>query len=933
MTPPPGEDDLACYPSWLERQEREQIEARRRAVGVDENDRVGLALSGGGIRSATFALGVLQALARRGLLRHFDFMSTVSGGGYVGGFLGSLYSRSRSANATREVEEVLTKYPESAQLKWLRGNGRYLSPTGPGGSWLAAATLLRNWCAIVFVLLVGAFALSLLGELLHFGLLEIRRLVPRLPPIEARVIGGVWLSPIFSLPLSTAVILALSSGIAFWFVPLEGASGEKRAGLVGFMLLLAVVSAFAFAVPWVRPEWTQASPMTPFLVGVVGGSTVAQWVTVTGWRVDDAGELRHKLSHRLKGALAATLVLALVALGDSFGQTLYAYWLKTKSLSAIGAAFGGVAASVVTAVLSAHQVLAKLASSREQKGEPSRLPAWLPNLAALVVALLLATLGCAVVSFGAHLLICRGLPAEVAAAFGAEDLANEDFPPSLFDLAYVSGAALLVAWVISRFYAFVNQSSLSSFYAARLTRAYLGASNPRRTRVRKKRSRDTRGERWRSRTMSRTEPIRGDQIPMCEYLPHEHGGPLHLINVTLNETIDPRAQIHQADRQGLPLALGPQSISVATRHHARWEATRAEFTIQSLPKSDDARFRIFGFERSSPAENLSLGNWIAISGAAVATGMGSRTAFGVSLLLGMFNMRLGHWWDAGIEPDSRPNRARALGPGSSIERILSNWFPVYAFLAYELFARFPGTAHDSWYLSDGGHFENTGCYELIRRRLPFIVCVDAGADPDYELADAANLVRLARIDFGAEIEFLDETALDDFVSPSVRGFIGTLEQLRSSGWREAEARCGGPHAALARVRYANDGSGERGGILLLLKPTICGDEPQDVRYYRAEHPDFPQESTADQYFDEAQWEAYRRLGEHVGACVFGNESVLADDKWDPACMSARELYARLERGAPPSAQRALVSVRKVTPQGEPVNRSSQTAPPGSHESS
>ena len=54
------------------------------------------------------------------------------------------------------------------------------------------------------------------------------------------------------------------------------------------------------------------------------------------------------------------------------------------------------------------------------------------------------------------------------------------------------------------------------------------------------------------------------------------------------------------------------------------------------------------------------------------------------------------------------------------------------------------------------------------------------------------------------------------------------------------------------------------GLLLLVKPTLLGDEPSDVLQYAANHPRFPQEPTSDQFFDEAQWESYRALGEHTG---------------------------------------------------------------------
>ena len=150
--------------------------------------------------------------------------------------------------------------------------------------------------------------------------------------------------------------------------------------------------------------------------------------------------------------------------------------------------------------------------------------------------------------------------------------------------------------------------------------------------------------------------------------------------------------------------------------------------------------------------------------------------------------------------------------------------PVQTCLVNEFFARFHGPARRHWYLSDGGHFENTGCYELIRRRVSFIVFSDAGQDPGYQFADFANLVRKARTDFGAEIEVVRRSSdkareepgtqpplpsLEDMIHPSLLEVIGAPEDfspLREPAGDEespasptASAR---RHALLARVRYA-----------------------------------------------------------------------------------------------------------------------------------
>jgi hypothetical protein len=196
----------------------------------------------------------------------------------------------------------------------------------------------------------------------------------------------------------------------------------------------------------------------------------------------------------------------------------------------------------------------------------------------------------------------------------------------------------------------------------------------------------------------------------------------------------------------------------------------------------------------------------------------------------------------------------------------------------EFIARFHGPMREHWYLSDGGHFENLGAYELIRRRLPLIVVVDAECDTDYSFEGLANLIRKARIDFEAEVEFLDEDELDGVVHDELRSYFGTLAMLRrgTAAKDEAYARA---RAALARVRYEDEA--EAGSWLLYLKPSLCGDEPADLIKYHHDHPDFPQETTADQFFDEAQWESYRKLGQHMAGRLFKKPATAQPDRFAP----------------------------------------------------
>jgi hypothetical protein len=150
------------------------------------------------------------------------------------------------------------------------------------------------------------------------------------------------------------------------------------------------------------------------------------------------------------------------------------------------------------------------------------------------------------------------------------------------------------------------------------------------------------------------------------------------------------------------------------------------------------------------------------------------------------------------------------------------------------------------YLSDGGHFENLGLYEMVRRRCRLIVVSDAGCDPTYRFDDLANAIRKVRLDFGVEIDFPGGL---DIAGPTV---------CRS-------------RVAVGRIAYSTLDSAATDGVLLYLKAALCGDEPVDVANYAAAHPLFPHQPTTNQWFEEAQFESYRRLGVFTVMAVTGGE--------------------------------------------------------------
>jgi hypothetical protein len=214
--------------------------------------------------------------------------------------------------------------------------------------------------------------------------------------------------------------------------------------------------------------------------------------------------------------------------------------------------------------------------------------------------------------------------------------------------------------------------------------------------------------------------------------------------------------------------------------------------------------------------------------------MGYHSSPIVGFLMTLFNVRLGCW----------------LGnPGPPGARTWKRGGPRYA--VGPLFSEAIGNTTDGYRyinLSDGGHFENLGLYEMVLRRCKFILVVDAGQDFDYVFEDLGNAIRKIRIDLGIPIEI-------KVVSP--RKTEGVIH------------RC-----AFGTIRYSEIDGPKTDGELIYIKPVLAGDEPPDVSNYAAAHPEFPHEPTTDQWFSESQLESYRLLGLHSMDSICGPD-------WEP----------------------------------------------------
>jgi hypothetical protein len=851
QTQPPaaGPKKIVGYPNELER-----VKRRRSDLDVPRVKRSGrpltwaLALSGGGIRSATLSLGAIQAMARArlsgtpsasdpslSLLRQFDYLSTVSGGGYMGSFFCSLFVRGRRSNDPNEsartaadaAYRVMEYEPPGrlhfsdksspaddsgkAPLAWLRDNGRYLSPTGAGDTLYGAVLAARNWASIQYVLGTVLLLLFATIALTDLGL--------------AHELGdhqkGLLSHPLWLLPIGVAALAVVPLGIAFWLahVP-HGKTDQDIArfsrAAISALLLGAAFVAVGYGLHWLKRSQSAWEPLTTaaFVIGIL--VLLACGWFVVGLLVKEDSNIAYQrvlLTRWLKDAVfLAVLASALISV-DSAGAWLY------TSLSS-GHVWPVSASALLAAAVWLVRHVAHLLDETKKPGSP-RIPLGL--LAAVAGGLLLFAVA-AVWALAVQSVRWLGqTPCETAALLACG-------VPVLYQAEALAGlwaVALALTVVTGMFPGFVNLSTFQSLYGARITRAYLGASNGKRF--------VSGSEGTAARSVA--EPIEGDQISHADYYGGKPGdvlAPLHIINITMNQTVDPTEQLVQRDRKGKPLAVLPEGFSI--------EDDRYEFA------SPDSR------RGGIP---MSIGQWIGTSGAAFTTGLGRTTSLGFSFLLGMANVRLGTWWRSGCGIHEAAEKLEGL------LNAFRATFPTQQLLLDELSARFYGLRRPWQYLSDGGHFENMALYELLRadRHVDLVVVCDNGRDSDYQFADLANLIRLARIDFRLEIEV--DTAVTQ--QDSLKGVFGTPADFA----KETAGAC----AMLLNVRKAESGTGDPPVTrIILLKPRLVDALPIDVLQYANTHLDFPQETTADQFFNEAQWESYRKLGLTIGRRVFEGEA-------------------------------------------------------------
>jgi hypothetical protein len=825
------------------------VYARARAMNL-----AGLAFSGGGIRSAAFNLGFIQGLANHKTLHLFDYLSTVSGGGYIGGWLSALLYRAcerpLGESEVKEYQEILATPPdakakdgssgfpppEARPVRFLRRYANYLTPRlGLSGDTLA---LLSNMVRNVVVMQMLLVSLLVAGFSFLMLLAGLERTVPQQPPawlaawfasvyrVADADLGnpGRWLvAPALGL-LFVALVFSLWSQTR-----MRGSRGHQMPNTWVFLALLATVSAGVLLALGIRIAAKMGNPMT-------GGNWVL--LPALGYCLAWLGTLRQEPDKAGRALLGMLGGAACFALALHFSMAGLSDLLQRAPFGYAVAFAPPVAVALYSLVITVHLALSGCAVSEQQRewwaragGQAGALGLlWTLALAFMLYVPPLIQYGAqwsvagggfwtVLTWLGTHLaqgketdgesgaawkellarlvpwLFLGGLVGLVVWAYALAMPGVELYGDSLLDAFAVYHASLgtlnlgtigLVAFAAGALFlllvAFVdlNLFSAHSFYRNRLARAFLGASRDERV----------------PNAFTGFDP--DDDLNLADLAGQR---PIHLVNANLN-------------------IAGGQELAWQTRRGTSFVFTPGYCGYSARTSLGE---QIGGYRETREfAGGLSLAAVVAVSGAAASPNMGFHTSPAVSALLTVFNLRLARWCPNPTREQWQRGEPRFWSAG-----------PLFS----ELFGE---SGSDSrWInLSDGGHFENLGLYELARRRAGLIVVTDVGEDGNYQFDDLAMAARKLRVDFGVHLDIQAKA----------------LDAIRTSAKDFSNCTC-----AIGRLIYPDC----EPGTLIYVKSALTKDAPVDIRQYRDAHPTFPHESTADQWFDEDQFEAYR----HLGQCI------------------------------------------------------------------
>ena len=700
---------------------------------------VGLALSGGGVRSASFCLGALQALDKADVLKNIDYLSTVSGGGYIGTSLSAAMTYSKGKFPFKSSLTQEEPYP----VQHIRNHSNYLFPRGSINFFYNLSIYLRG--------------------LLANGLLILPWLL-----LAAAI-------TIFIKPTSESLHVA---GVGYFGITLIA-----LCVLWGFLLAWGLWRSLEIS-GWnaeIGSPWTRLSAGLCLLLFVVGFCEVQPLILKGIFRsTNNQSGFLVSFVDWLKGMAAVlTPFSAAVAFFGRYIGRLLEEGAEKPSISGI-------------ALRGASRVAVYVA------GAAIPFLLWMAYL-------YLSFAGIKDINPGAGAGSSQYHAPRWAIDF-SENWFGHDTPIAWFYLVMfflLFSASLLLS---------ANANSLHRLYRDRLSKAFL--FNPTTIEGRSP------GSRCRSQ-VSALAIVQMDELMKYEKFELAAIDRFKLSEISFAHT---------------PYHLINSALNIQGSKYANRRGRNADFFIFS-PKfiGSSATKYVRTEEFESEIDELDLATAMAISGAAASSNMGAKSIKPLTPTLAILNIRLGYWV---------PNPSQL-----TLDRKRSSLFDQLYFL-HELFGLM---REDSQiiYLTDGGHVENLGIYELLRRRCRLIIGVDAEADPEMTFRSFVTLQRYARIDLGILIS-LPWAEIRE-------GTRAASEEIAKSGGLPPTAAPHGPHCAIGEISYPQD----QRGILLYVKASITGDENDYIVDYKRRFPSYPHESTADQLFSEEQFEVYRALGFHA----------------------------------------------------------------------
>jgi hypothetical protein len=801
-------DTSAALPEEILGSELEVIKARRRCVYHSsdtaqlENPGAGLrglSLSGGGIRSSTFSLGVIQAMATENLFRDFDYLSTVSGGGYTGSLLSSILNSSAQKPETFPLRMPVGTQ-ESPALQHLRNGSNYLTPGGFLQKSRLLTVIVRGLLLNLLLLLPFIMLAVILTELWHefVPALNIFETIYHTGPLARYVIYAVL----------ALVIYFTFSGHRFNSATWNRRNGYELSIAVLFLICLGLVAfaAIHHIVEWaIQESWSDfrdrlANQIRLITIFTGGALLLIGLAIIKSSR--HIATLAGKVGIVILGALGPAFIFAVylllviaqvdspfITFTDKLNGGVYPPVRQTHELSVTPAQHQLFALKNIDYTVDPLTNLSQVQSvycgddhwllQRPQQQRAPLDPAHCGHdrseaeLHGILQLRPQRVLGASNNQAPLFTHYDDGRPAaQIYEIFGQALHFGRTAGASSWLNDYVFIAITFVLFLLNYFFINVNQSSLHSFYRDRLSKLYL---------------------------------LRGDKADQVEHYDslclselNQPGsyGPYHIINSTLN--------LHGS---GIESLRGRDADFFFFSRNYCGSAHTGYCQTQQLEVAD---------------KHLNLGTAMAISAAAAAPNMGTSTIRSLVFVLTLLNVRLGYWL---------PN-PRFVRTGM---RIGKPW-------ALYLWREATGDLTPAKALvnvSDGGHIENLAIYEMLRRRCKIIVCIDGEQDGGYQFRGLINLMRLARIDLGVEINI----DLND-LKPDPSGLCRQ-------------------HFAIGRITYGGDmGDGQL--IYVKSSMTVACEGNPFLASYRANNPEFPHQSTGDQFFDEQQFEAYRALGEYVG---------------------------------------------------------------------